>query len=324
MMDDGSALPGSVTIQSLCGTVRRAMGHADGSTGAFGFQWTTTTTAFGDASQNARLPVGNGPAALTGSRNGSRGLDPVANCELLAEQAGYSSSRASLYNRAGQEIFNVGTIVLHRIAAGEGHTVSVLALHAPKDAKKNFDRGTSLAAANKPVDALAGFQAAVAIYPEYADAWLSMGKVQWQIGMKDEARASFAKAMELDSKLVGSWQELGYMACDSSQWEDAVRYLDQAVRLDPLDSPNPWYYDALANYNLGHFEQAERDVRAERKLDHGQNPLGDFLLGLVLIARHDLQGGADALRNYIASAPQSADVNLARRELSRLESALGQ
>ena len=64
-------------------------------------------------------------------------------------------------------------------------------------------------------------------------------------------------------------------------------------------------------------------MRAEIKLDHGENPRADFLLGLILIARKDLQGGAQALRNYIAAAPASPDVASARKELSRLETQIG-
>ncbi len=323
MMDDGSALPGDVSIQSLCGTIRRTMGHTSSSKGTFSFQWTPQTVPYSDASQIARTPTGNGPSALTGMRNGSRGNDPLAICELMAEAPGYSSGRASLANRSGQENFDVGPIILHRVVPGEGHTVSVLALQAPKDAKRSFDKGTALTAAHKPTEALASFMTAVTIYPGYSDAWLSMGKVQWELGYMDEARESFEKSIELDGKLVGPWQELGYLACDEARWEDAVRYLDQAVRLDPMDSAIAWYFDALANYNLGRFERAERYVRTELKLDRGANPRAGYLLGMVLLARQDLPGAADALRNYIASAPKSTDVTTAKRELSRVESTLG-
>lgn len=321
MMDDGSPLPGSVDIQSVCGTLRRTMGHSS-ATGSFGFQWSSMSSAFGDASQAGRISTGSGATALTGSRNGSRGLDPLANCDLLGSFPGYSSAKVSLYDRGGQDNFDVGAIVLHRIEAGEGHSVSVLALGAPREAQKSFDKGTRLAV-NRPAEALVSFEKAVTIYPQYADAWLSLGKTQWQLGRKDDARTSFTKAMELDKKLVGPWQELGFLACDESRWEDAVRYLDQAVRLDPMDSAIAWYFSALAWYNMGRFDQAERSVRAEIKLDHGQNPRADFLLGLILIARKDLQGGAAALRTYIASAPGSPDVASARKELSRLETQLG-
>jgi len=296
------------------------MDHTSGD-GSFAFEWTTISQAFGDASQITRMSSG-GSGSLTGSRNGSRGLDPLANCDLVADSGGYSSSRVSLYDRAGQSDYDVGVIVLHRIAAGEGHTVSVLALKAPKAAKKSFEKGMSLAA-NKPAEALVSFETAVRIYPQYADAWLGLGKMQWELSRKEEARASFQKSMELDNNLVGPWQELGYLACDSAKWEDAARYLDQAVRLDPMDSPAAWYFNALANYNLGRFDRAERSVRAELKLDKGMNPHADYLLALVLIARQDLEGGAAALRNYIASSPKAEDVETAKKQLSRLETQLG-
>lgn len=321
MMDDGSPLPRNVNVLGVCGIVRRTMGHTSDN-GSFGFQWSTANSVFSDASQGGRVP-GNGAAALTGSRNGSRGLDPLSNCELIAESPGYASSKASLAGRGGQENFDVGMIVLHRVVAGEGHTVSMLSLQAPKEAKKNFDKGTSLAVANKPTEAAASFLTAVTIYPQYADAWLGLGKIQWQLGQKDEAHTSFGKATELDTKLVGPWQELGFLACDESRWEEAVRYLDQAIRLDPMDSAPAWFFSALANYNLGRYDAAEKSIRAELKLDHGTNPRADFLLGLVLIARKDFAAGADALRNYIAAAPASPDVASAKRELSRLETQLG-
>ena len=317
MMDDGSALPRNVNVLGVCGILRRTMGHTS-DTGSFGFQWSTANSAMGDASQGGRVP-GSGPASLTGSRNGSRGIDPLSTCELIAETPGYTSAKVSLAGRGGQENYDVGVIVLHHVVAEEGHTVSMLALQAPKEAKKSFEKGTTLAASNKAAEAAASFVTAVALYPQYADAWLSLGKVQWQLGQKDDARTSFQKAVDLDAKLVGPWQELGFLACDESRWEDAVHYLDQAVRLDPMDSATAWFFNALANYNLGRYDLAEKGVRAEIKLDHGSNPKADFLLGLVLIARKDFAGGADALRNYIAASPASPDAASARRELSRLE-----
>jgi tetratricopeptide (TPR) repeat protein len=161
----------------------------------------------------------------------------------------------------------------------------------------------------------------VKIYPQYADAWLAIGKVEWQLRKKDDARAAFQKAMDLDSKLVGPWQELGFLACDDAQWENALHFLDQAVRLDPMNSGTAWYFSALASYNLGHYDLAERAARAEIKLEQGANPHANYLLALVLIARHDPEGGAEALRSYIAAAPTAPDVADAKRVLARIETA---
>lgn len=319
--DNGSSLPPNVAIQSICGPVKRAMAHA-AANGSFAFHWTTVASSFGDASQVVRTS-GNGVASLTGSRSGSRGLDPLANCELFADAPGYSSSHVSLYNRAGQQNFDVGSIVIHRLAESDGHTVSILSLQAPKEARKSYAKAMSLAAEKRPAEALTNFQAALNAYPKYADAWLGAGKAQWELGHAEDARAAFEKALELDNKLVGPWQELGYLACAQSKWEEALRYLDRAVRLDPVGSPAPWYFEAIANYNLGRYEAAERGVRTELRLDQGRNPQGVYLLGLVLIAREDFQGGAKALESYLALAPSSSDASTARRELGRIQQKIG-
>jgi len=327
-MDDGSPLPGSVTIQSVCGSQHRNVAHS-GPNGDFGFQWGNTNGVFEDASENLRLP-GNltsgsgGSSSATGSSASGSVYDPLSNCDLRAELGGYTSTRVSLFNHSSFDGFDIGSIVLHRVNGDEGRTVSMLSLKAPKDAKKNFDKGAEQVKTKKLADAAVSFQKAVASYPQYADAWLSLGRVQSLMGAKEDARISFQKSMDLDNKLVGPWQELGYLASDASRWEDAARYLDQAVRLDPVDSAMAWYFGAMANYNLGRFDVAEREIRAEMKMYQGRNPRADYLLGVILISRKDLAGGAEALRRYIAAAPTAPETETARKQLSRIESQIAQ
>jgi hypothetical protein len=64
-------------------------------------------------------------------------------------------------------------------------------------------------------------------------------------------------------------------------------------------------------------------VRSELRLDHGKNPQGIYLLGLVLIAREDFAAGAKALESYLAVAPSSPDAPAARRALARLQQPRG-
>jgi tetratricopeptide (TPR) repeat protein len=318
MVDDGSPVPASANVQSVCGSHQRNVAHT-GPEGDFGFIWGNTSGVFEDASENvhsfAGIPGSGGSSGGTGPM-----ADPLANCDLRADSPGYTSSRLSLFQHNSFDNFDVGVIVLHKITGDEGRVVSLLSLKAPKDARKNFDKGTEQVHANKLTDAQASFQKSVTTYPQYADAWLGLGRVQLQLGSKETARESFQKAMDLDSKLVGPWQEMGYMASDQSKWEEAARYLDQAVKLDPTNSPRAWYFSAMANYNLGRFEQAERSVRASLRLD--KNVHAEYLLGMVLIARKDLRGGADALRAFLASSPKAEEADLAKKQLSRIESQL--
>jgi tetratricopeptide (TPR) repeat protein len=314
-MDDGSPLPGGVEIQSVCGAGQRNVAHA-GITGNFSFQWNDTAAVFQDAANGQDFTPDRSP----GFSNSFASLDPTGNCELRAAVSGYTSSRAALSDHAMSSNLDVGTIVLHRLTGDEGRTVSLTALKAPRDAAKNFQKGTAQARAKKLPDAAASFQKALAIYPRYADAWLSLGLVEMQTGAREAARNDFQKAMDLDAKMVGPWQQLGYIASDESKWADAAKYLDQAVRLDPTDSPQAWYFNAMANYNLGHFDVAERSVRSGITLNGDRNPHAEYLLGLVLIAKKDLAGGAEVLRKYIEKWPQSGEVESAKMQLSRIGS----
>jgi len=327
-MDDGSPVPIDTNIQSVCGTTQRTMAHV-APNGSFYFRWTFTTgSALEDASESGVAASGLTSGAMNSGLMGGNGANgaignPLANCELRAVLAGYSSSRIALYDHALDRMdLDVGTITLHRITGDEGRVVSALSLRAPKDAKKNFDKGQGQVRAHKTAEAAASFQKAVAAYPQYADAWLELGRAQLELGAKDDARGDFQKAMDLDDKLLGAWQQLGYLACDRSDWPTASKYLDQAVKLDPGDSAMAWYFDAMANYNQGKFDVAERSIRAEMKLDTGANPHAEFLLGIVLISRKDIAGGATVLRKFVASYPEAQEAGSAKKILASAERAL--
>ena len=120
--------------------------------------------------------------------------------------------------------------------------------------------------------------------PMPGSAWEGWKTRNWD--SRDAAcRQTSVKAMDLDKKLVGPWQESGLHRIRSIEvGRRGAGDLDQAVRLDPTDSPMAWYFSAMADYNLGRFAATERSIKAEIKLDHGANPHAQYLLGLVLIA----------------------------------------
>jgi tetratricopeptide (TPR) repeat protein len=317
-VDDGSPLPGSVNIQAVCGVEQRTVAHTS-ARGDFSFQWGDHSGIFEDASQSGMSAAFGG---LNGNLPRGRGglSNPLANCELRADVPGYLSNRVPLFNYNSPDRIDVGTMIVHRMTGDEGTTVSVLSMKAPKNAKKSFHKGTDQFREHKYKDAAASFRKAVATYPEYADAWVSLGRAERQLGSREAAIHDFEKAIELDKKLLGPWQELGYMASDQSNWEQAAKYLDQAVRLDPMDSPLAWYVYAVANFNLMRYEIAERSIRTEMRLDQDRNPRAKFLLGLILMARNDMAGGAEALRSYLKAAPNAPDADVAKKQLLRAES----
>ena len=321
---DGSILPPGVDIQLVCNGAAKTVSTASPN-GTFTaiVGGGSPSGMMGDASEGgtglmeiAGLSNASGtgaatnPSALSGNSN-------FSNCDLQAKAPGYVSDRVSYAGRGGGQYMR---LVLHRVSGDEGALVSALSLKAPKDAKKYFDNGTALLRRQKYAEAVESFRKAVTAYPQYADAWLALGRAQRRAGHQDESIESFRKAMELDPKFADPWVELGLDAASRSQWQEAAHYLDRAVALDPVGSPISWYTDSIANYSIGKFDEAERSIRKEMTLDtQHANPRAPYVLGMILAAKKDFPGAAANLRQYIAFSPTASDIEIVLKQAADLE-----
>ena len=331
VIQDGSAVS-QVTIERVCGGVAKTVAYTD-SNGHFSFQWGDRNMIVTDASDAGSGRTRDSNSAGFGSAQSAGGGNALAsdpfgnrmmNCKLRANVAGFTSDSVDLFNRRTADSPDIGTIVLHRIAGVEGSSISVTSLMAPKDAKKAYEHGLQLLLKNKSNDAVKDFEKAVAVYPGYADAWVSLGKLRLERQAIGPARAAMLKAMESDPKLVAPYLELGLLAAKDAQWGESGKYLDRAVELDPVDFPQAWYADAVANFNLGKYDAAEKSARAAVKLDpRHANPRSGYLLGLVLAEKQSYADAAAELTTYIKLAPNAPDVTQAKDRLGELEKMAG-
>lgn len=329
MMDDGSPIPMNVVIQKVCGGAARSVAYTD-SRGQFSFQWGQTQAFMADASESA----GGRTSGGFGSAQSGGGLNPLAgdpfgtqftNCELRAQLAGYRSDTINLISRNPMDNPDVGMIVLHRLANVEGISISMTSMMAPKDAKKAYEKGLQALLKNKPDDASKEFEKAVLAYPKYADAWMNLGKIRLQQQSLEPGREAMLKAIESDNKLVAPYMELGMLAAQQQKWEEAAQYLDRGLRLDPIDFPQAWYADAVANFNLKKYDAADRSVQEAGKLDPRHvNPRIQYLRGLILIEKKDYPASADQLRDYLKFAPTSADAGRVKEQIAQIEKYLDQ
>jgi tetratricopeptide (TPR) repeat protein len=328
VIEDGAAMVQNITIERVCSGMPKTVAYTDPK-GRFSFQWGDRNLVVADAADAGPGPksAGFGSAQSAGGAN-ALAVDPfgsrMMNCELRANMAGYKSDAINLFNKQLADNPEVGTIVLHRIAGVEGTSVSVTSAMAPKDAKKAYDHGLQSLLKNKPEDAGKDFEKAVAVYPKYADAWMNLGKVRIEEKSIEPARVALQKAIESDPKLVAPYVELGLLAAKDANWQESGRYLDRAVELDPVDFPQAWYADAVANYNLKQYDAAEKGARAAVKLDpRHANPRAGYLLGLVLGEKHDYAGAVAELNEFIKLAPNSPDLAQVKDQLAEFEKLAG-
>src|ERR1019366_1868025 len=147
MLEDGTAPPGPVTIETVCNRSAHSEGYTD-SQGYFAIQLGARNGVIQDASEtNSRASWSasgmTGTSATTGPLGSSQSSErKYMGCDLQAKLGGYRSQTVALAGRRPMDDPNVGTILLHRNGpAEEGQTISAVSLAAPKDATKAYDKG---------------------------------------------------------------------------------------------------------------------------------------------------------------------------------------
>ena len=330
VMDDGSPVPQDIVIERVCSGTPHAVAYAD-SQGRFSFRWgaqdagSPALTDASDAGTGSRHTTGGGFGGSQ-SAGGSNPLaaDPLGNrmmnCELRAELAGYRSGTVKIPNDIHMDNSDVGLILLHRQGAREGSSVSATSFLAPKEARKAYENGTRLLLKNKPDGAAKEFEKAVAIYPKYADAWMSLGQLRLQQKQYGPAKEAMMKALDADPKMASPYIQLGMLAAEQRQWEDAARNLDRALKLDPIDYAEAWYVDAVANFNLKLYDAAEASARQYLGSNaKNLNPRAHYLLAITLIKKRNEVAGIAELRNYIHLDPNAPDMGMVKQQLAEVE-----
>jgi tetratricopeptide (TPR) repeat protein len=312
VLEDGSRLTESATIQTICRGHKMTVTHTD-SRGGFSFE-------FGDRASAAAAGIAEADvdSAWNPSSSGRTNLRDWRECEVVAELPGFTSEVVDLNTRMSTfETTDIGRVVLRRMGQVQGLSISATSAAAPKDAQKAFEKGREKASQQKWDEAQPLLEKAVGIYPKYAAAWFDLGRVQMHKNDAAQARHSFEQSMAADPKYVNSYRGLAELDTQQQQWESLVKVTDQLLALNPVSFPDAYMRNALGNYYLHNFDAAEKSARQGMKLDEQhQVPKIEYLLGVILIQQHQYPEAATHIQNYLRVATQSAEVEEAQKRLA--------
>ena len=326
LLDDGTPPPGAVTIERVCSGAPRAEGYTD-QKGHFSFQIGQKAPVTPDASEDSsRTPTTASPDDLRAAMGPQQpqqtttiGMQ-LSNCDLRAVLAGYRSDSIALGSRRLLDDPNVGTIVLHRLANVEGAAISLTSLQAPKEARRAYAKAFEDLRKNKPAEAVKELQKAVDIYSKYAAAWHDLGRIQQQGGDIAQARKSFAGAIAADAKFISPYLSMAALETKAENWAALAKITGALLRLDAVDYPVVYLYDAIAHLNLGQIDAAENSARVGEKLDAAhQYPALERVLARILARKKDYAAAAAHLRAYLTLAPFAEDAARIKKDLAELE-----
>ncbi len=240
-------------------------------------------------------------------------------CELRASFAGYQTGSLPLGNGKATDGGEV-LIVLHPVGATGPMTISATTLLAPKKAQRSYEKGLDARRHGQPDLAQKEFGDAVRTYPRFAAAWLELGKVYEQRGHGSDARDAYAKSIAADGAFLFPYAQLYRMDLRESRWQDAADASSKVMRLDPYEFPEAYYFNAISNLALNNLDVAERSAREAAKLEGAQaEPRGNYVLGVVLWRKGDLEGAEQKLQTFLASSAGGMEAIRARRILTDIQ-----
>jgi tetratricopeptide (TPR) repeat protein len=235
-------------------------------------------------------------------------------CPVRIRLAGYRTAEVTLHQGA--------VIVLKRVGDNEGSTVSITTVNAPKEAKKAYESGVADLSRKKWEAAQKDFERAVAVYPQYAQAWSDLGEALMQDLKPQEARAACEHALEADPKYLKPYVQLARLALSEGRIEDAGRITTRALALNPVEFPGLYYYDAVVALRRKRLDDAEKSARRAIDLDSNHEvPLAESLLGTLLAAKGDRAGAIEHYRKYLQVSPNATDADTVKRRIAELEAA---
>jgi tetratricopeptide (TPR) repeat protein len=182
---------------------------------------------------------------------------------------------------------------------------------APDDLRTTFALGRLYKSAGHPSEALAMFEAALRLDPNFVLAWREKGVALEMLGNLDGAGACYARAVEIDPAYPDGFAGLASVAARSGEGAAARRHAARTMELKPLHSAA---VSALATVEIAdrEYRAAEAHLRpliSAPGIDPQDHAVAFGLLGDALDGQDRC---AQAFAAYAASNAAYARLNAAR------------
>jgi len=202
--------------------------------------------------------------------------------------------------------------------------VTVANLQAAAKAKKEYAAACAAVNDKKFDVAEQHLRKAVQVESKYPAAWVTLGQLLAAQQKTDEARQSCSRALEVDPNYVPSHLCMGDVAARAQQWDDVLKYAERALELDPTNDAPGYAYSAMANLNLHHLAEAEKNALRALEIDRtNSDPRVHFLLAQIYEAKKDPTSEASQLREYLKYASTPQEVAMVQQALADLEKRMG-
>jgi Ca-activated chloride channel homolog len=184
------------------------------------------------------------------------------------------------------------------------NAVSKLDLAAPKNARKEYDKGYLHLIRRELPAAIDHLARATSIYPNFVTAHTALGIAYLNAGQTQQAHDEFVRALALDEHLPGSYLNLGCAQMQLQRYSEAEESLKKAASLAPLDLVllKALTYAQFKNRNYSAVIATTRQVHRQK---HADAALVHLFAAAAWGAQDHLGEAQDELETLLSEDPKS-------------------
>lgn len=322
VLQDGTPPPEPVAIEKICGGSSHKEGYTD-SKGHYQIQLGQNFELQDVSESGGSGGFGSSRSAMGSAGSGGLGgVNPrdLIGCELRAMLPGFQSSNVMIRVEGSFGEIRMDTITLQRLGGGSGTTISLTTMQAPTSARKAYEKAQKDISKENLKDAEKELDKAVEEFPKFAAAWALLGMIHQNSKQLDQATNDYTQSISSDPQYAKPYFGLAVIAANQQNWKDTVRFTEQVNRLAPLAYPEAYFFNGVANFNLGNMDDSERNIRKFLSLDaEHRRPMAVLYLGDILARKQDFAGAVEQAKAYLTIAPNAPNSPSIREKLKQLE-----
>jgi Tfp pilus assembly protein PilF len=240
-------------------------------------------------------------------------------CLVQGAVPGFRSTTITITQAMLRDQPDLGTLMISRMGRDSATILSRTTETASPKAIKSFEKAHGEMIERNTDGAERDLKKAVEADPQFAEAWLQLGKLQ-QPSDPQAARDSFSKALAADPQFVLPYEQLATLAAENTKWQEVLDDTNHIAQLYPQGTAQSWYLNALANYQAGKPDVAEASALKSLALDPRHSVLNtEQLLAVLLASKGDYNGALEHLRSSLKYVPPGPNADLLKQQIAQLE-----
>lgn len=204
---------------------------------------------------------------------------------------------------------------------GMSDTVSMRSLKAPDKVQSEYRKACTALAAKNSAESEKHLRKALQLDSLDPVGWVMLGRVLQAKEQFDQASDACSQAALHDPSYWPARLCLAEIAGHERKWMESLAESDRAVSLNLESKRLAYYVSAVALFNLDNLHDAESRALEAVRLDRDHQVLDlQLLVAKIDEVKGDISGAVTQLHEYLKYVKDSAEAELAKKELARLES----